>query len=64
MGGKRLEVARLSLYVAIPIGLSAYFLYAPGAIDKLVKRYSFVVYPPADERAKELLSKGHEQKKG
>jgi len=63
MGGKGLEVAKLSLYVDITHDLSAYFLYAPGAIDKLVKRYSFVVYPPANERAKELLSKGHEQKK-
>jgi hypothetical protein len=38
MAGKKLELARFSLYVSLPVAVCAYYFLVPGSLDSLVKR--------------------------
>ena len=49
-GGRLLEVFKLGCYLAIPIGMTAFFTFNPDNLDAIIKSRSYVVYPPEGPR--------------
>jgi len=50
MGGLKLEVAKFSLYLAMPV-TAAVFFASTGLVESALGKFRYVVYPPEKGRA-------------
>ncbi|KAL4432425.1 hypothetical protein ABPG77_001724 [Micractinium sp. CCAP 211/92] len=65
MGGGKLEAFKFSLYVAVPLALTAAVVLREDVLQAIIKSRSYVVYPPSDvtdEKIQDLLKKEQARK--